>query len=165
MTDNVRPATQPDGQWLLAHPLHCLSLGLGTGLSPIAPGTVGSLLGFPLYWLLQPLPLLQQWAVLGACFVLGIVACDFTGRALGVSDHAAIVWDEVVAMAAVLLTLPASWSWGVAGFALFRLLDIWKPFPIGWVDHHVGGGLGVMLDDAVAALVAVALLQGVQYVW
>lgn len=155
----------PHWRMLLAHPLHCLSLGFGTGLSRYAPGTVGSLLGFPLYWGMQSLPHLQQWALLWGLFALGIWACHFTGKALGVSDHAAIVWDEVVAMAAVLITVPTGWGWAVASFALFRGLDIVKPFPIGWVDRHVAGGLGVMLDDAMAAAVAILLLQLAQQVF
>lgn len=155
---------QPSWRLLCAHPLHCLSFGLGTGLSPKAPGTVGTLLGFPLYWLLMTLPLAQQWLGIVLLFLLGIWCCEVTGRALGVSDHGAIVWDEVVAMAAVLITVPLSWGWWLAAFACFRLFDIWKPFPIRWVDQHVKGGTGVMLDDALAALLAVLVLQLAQRV-
>lgn len=156
---NQRQPTLPSWGLLWSHPLHCLSFGLGTGLSPKAPGTVGTLLGFPLYWLLLSLSLAQQWLVLSILFLLGIWCCEFTGRALGVSDHGAIVWDEVVAMAAVLLTVPTNVYWGVAAFVLFRLFDIWKPFPIGWVDRRVKGGFGVMLDDVLAAVMAIVLLQ------
>lgn len=154
--------TLPSWRMLWSHPLHCLSFGLGTGLSPKAPGTVGTLLGFPLYWLLMGLPLSQQWFALIILFLLGIWCCEFTGQALGVSDHGAIVWDEIVAMAAVLVTIPMAWGWGVAAFATFRLFDIWKPFPIGWIDRRVKGGLGVMLDDALAALMAILVLQLLQ---
>lgn len=150
---------QPSWALLFSHPLHCLSFGLGTGLSPKAPGTVGTLLGFPLYWLLMHLPLTQQWLSLAVLFLLGIWCCEVTGRALGVSDHGAIVWDEVVAMAAVLVTVPFTWAWGLAAFASFRLFDIWKPFPIGWVDQRVKGGFGVMLDDVLAAAMAIMVLQ------
>lgn len=150
---------QPSWKLLFSHPLHCLSFGLGTGLSPKAPGTIGTLLGFPLYWLLTGLPLSQQWLVLVGLFLFGIWCCEFTGRALGVSDHGAIVWDEVVAMAAVLISVPLTVFWGLAAFACFRFFDIWKPFPISWVDHHVKGGLGVMLDDALAASMAILVLQ------
>ncbi|WP_368667929.1 phosphatidylglycerophosphatase A [Methylophilus sp. 13] len=152
----------PSWRLLWSHPLHCLSLGLGTGLSPKAPGTVGTLLGFPLYWLLMHLPLTQQWLALAALFLLGVWCCAFTGRALGVSDHGAIVWDEVVAMAAVLVTVPSGLGWGATAFALFRLFDIWKPFPISWVDQRVKGGLGVMLDDVLAAFMAIVVLQWLQ---
>jgi len=162
LVNDGQQTVQPSWKLLFSHPLHCLSFGLGTGLSPKAPGTVGSLLGFPLYWALMGLPLNQQWLSLAVLFLLGIWCCEFTGRALGVSDHGAIVWDEVVAMAAVLITVPLSISWALAAFASFRLFDIWKPFPISWADRHVKGGLGVMVDDVLAAVMAMLLLQIVQ---
>jgi phosphatidylglycerophosphatase A len=162
LVNNNQRTLQPSWRLLCSHPLHCLSFGLGTGLSPKAPGTVGTLLGFPLYWLLTGLPLSQQWLVLAALFLFGIWCCEFTGRALGVSDHGAIVWDEVVAMAAVLMTVPQTLIWGFAAFASFRLFDIWKPFPISWADRHVKGGFGVMLDDALAAALAVFVLHLMQ---
>lgn len=162
LANQSRQSQSPSWRLLFSHPLHCLSFGLGTGLSPKAPGTVGTLLGFPLYWLLMSLPLAQQWLSLGVLFVLGIWCCEVTGRALGVSDHGAIVWDEVIAMAAVLVTVPLTLAWGLAAFASFRLFDIWKPFPIGWVDQRVKGGLGVMLDDVLAAIMAIVLLQAAQ---
>lgn len=155
-------ARRPATALLWAHPLHCLSLGLGTGLSPKAPGTVGTLLGYPLYLALQPLPLIQQWGWLLACFILGVSACGYTGRVLGVGDHPAIVWDEIVAMAAVLTVVPVHAGWWLLAFLLFRLFDIWKPFPISWVDARVKGGLGVMLDDALAAGMAIVILWCVQ---
>lgn len=159
MPDYRSPSAEPDATLLLSHPLHFLSLGMGTGLFPKAPGTIGSLLGFPLCWLLIELTPWQQCLVVGLLFVFGIWCCEFTGRALGVSDHRAIVWDEVVAMAAVLMTVPWDWRWGVLAFALFRLFDIWKPFPISWADKHIKGGLGVMLDDALAAGMSILVLQ------
>lgn len=150
----------PDWALALSHPLHFLSLGLGTGLSPRMPGTVGTLLGFPLFWCLSGLPWAQQWLVLLLLFALGIWCCGFTGRALGVSDHGAIVWDEIIAMAWVLTVTPSGWGWGVTAFVLFRLFDILKPFPIGWVDARVKGGLGVMLDDVLAACMAMGPIVG-----
>lgn len=105
------------------------------------------------------LPVWQQHASLLVLFVLGIWCCDVTGKALGVSDHGAIVWDEVVAMTWVLVSVPVGLYWGLAAFGLFRLFDIWKPFPIAWVDARVKGGLGVMLDDVLAAAMAIAVLQ------
>jgi phosphatidylglycerophosphatase A len=162
LANDRQPPQLPSWHLLFSHPLHCLSFGLGTGLSPKAPGTVGTLLGFPLYWLLMNLPLAQQWISLGVLFLLGVWCCEVTGRALGVSDHGAIVWDEVVAMAAVLITVPFTLGWGLAAFASFRLFDIWKPFPIGWVDQRVKGGFGVMLDDVLAAIMAILVLQVAQ---
>lgn len=152
----------PDLAMLLSHPLHFLSLGLGTGLFPKAPGTAGTLLGFPLFWMIMYLPLWQQWLALIVMFLFGIWCCAFTGKALGVSDHGAIVWDEIVAMAAILVTVPMTCIWWLAAFVSFRLFDIWKPFPISWADRHVGGGLGVMLDDGLAAAMAILVLQFIQ---
>lgn len=154
---------EPDLAMLFSHPLHFLSLGLGTGLFPKAPGTAGTVLGFPLFWFLMSLPFWQQWLAISLLFLIGVWCSAFTGRALGVNDHGAIVWDEIVAMAAVLMTVPFTWGWGVAAFILFRLLDIWKPFPISWADRYVKGGLGVMLDDALAAAVAIIVLQLIQW--
>jgi phosphatidylglycerophosphatase A len=159
---NHHSRIDPDVTLLFSHPLHFLSLGLGTGLFPKAPGTAGTLLGFPLFWAIIYLPLVQQWLALILLFVLGIWCCAFTGRALGVSDHGAIVWDEIVAMAAILVTVPMTWIWWVAAFVLFRLFDIWKPFPISWADKHIGGGFGVMLDDGLAAAMAILVLQLMQ---
>lgn len=144
---------------VFSHPLHCLSLGFGSGLSPKAPGTVGTLLGFPLFFAMASLPALIQSSLLIGLFVLGVVCCTKTGKALGVSDHGAIVWDEIVAMAWVLTTIPITFGWFVLAFVLFRLFDIAKPFPISWCDQHVHGGFGVMLDDVVAAGMAIACLQ------
>lgn len=153
---------QPDFKFLLSHPAHLLSFGLGTGLSPKAPGTVGTLLGYVLYALLLPLPDWAQWSMLLLAFVIGIWACETTGRALGVADYGGIVWDEVVAFAAVLYFVPVHWFWWLLAFGLFRLFDIIKPFPIRQVDASVKGGFGVMLDDVLAAGYSILVLIAVQ---
>jgi phosphatidylglycerophosphatase A len=140
-------------------PHHWLAYGLGTGLWPKAPGTWGTLLAVPLYPLLSSLPLPAYLALLVILFALGVWACTRVGRELGVQDHGAIVWDEVVGYLVSMTALPADWPWLLAGFALFRLFDILKPWPIGWLDRRVPGGLGVMLDDLVAGLMALALLH------
>lgn len=147
-------------QLLFEHPAHFLGLGLGTGLSPKAPGTVGTLVGFPLFLLIQPYSLAIQWLMLGGLFLLGIYLCELTGKAIGVSDHGGIVWDEIVAMMLVLTIVPMTWGWWVLAFLLFRLFDIWKPFPIRQCDAQVKGGLGVMLDDLLAAVYAMLCLKG-----
>ena len=146
-----RPAVPltPDWRFLIAHPAHFLALGFGSGLSPKAPGTVGTLVGFPLFWLLQASPMYWAWVVV--FLLVGIWACEVTGRALGVHDHGGMVWDEVAAFLMVLPFAPASLFGFVLAFALFRLFDIWKPFPIAWFDARVPGGFGVMLDDVLAA--------------
>lgn len=143
----------------LRDPVHCLSLGLGLGALPWAPGTFGTLLGVPLYLLLQDLPL---WAYLCAVlllFALGAFVSQRTARMLGQHDHAAIVIDEAVGFLIAMTAAPSGWAWIAAGFLLFRLFDIWKPWPIRWADRRVHGGLGIMLDDALAGAYALVVLQ------
>lgn len=150
----------PDWRFLCAHPAHFLALGGGAGLLPWAPGTWGTLLGLPLYFFLAWLPQPLYWAVAVLAVLAGVWICDITGRALGVHDHGAIVWDEIAAFLLILPFAPAT-GWGYAlAFGLFRVFDIWKPFPADWLDAHVKGGLGVMLDDVAAAGYAIAVLAG-----
>ena len=136
-----------------------MSLGFGSGLSPKAPGTFGSLAALPLWYLLQYLPPSSYILVVVAAFVLGIYLCGETARALGVHDHGGIVWDEFVGLWIALFLLPQGWYWVVAGFALFRLFDIWKPWPIRVLDAKVHGGLGIMVDDVLAGFYAFVVLQ------
>jgi len=142
----------PSWRFVLRHPAHVLAFGFGAGLAPAAPGTVATLLAFPLFWLLQPLlPPAGFLLLLAALFAAGIWACDKTGRALGVADHGGMVWDEVVAFMLVLFFTPDSWYWQAFAFLLFRLFDIFKPQPIRYYDRTFKSGFGVMLDDLVAA--------------
>ncbi|MFN4063875.1 phosphatidylglycerophosphatase A family protein [Parazoarcus communis] len=153
---------RPTFRLMLSHPAHLISLGFGSGLSPKAPGTAGSLLAWLLYPLIRtPLSEIAFLIMLGAFFLAGILAAERTGRTLGVSDHGAIVWDEMVAVWLVLLFTPATLLWQACAIALFRLFDITKPQPIRWADSRVKGGFGVMLDDLLAAgytLLALAIL-------
>lgn len=159
------PDTRPTARLLLSHPAHFISLGFGSGLSPRAPGTAGTLLAWLLYPLIRtPLSETVFLGLLVALFVAGIVAAERTGRALGVSDHGAIVWDEMVAMWLVLAFTPPTLLWQAVAVALFRLFDITKPPPIRWADSQVKGGFGVMLDDILAAaytLLALAVLVSI----
>lgn len=153
--------TSPDRGFLFAHPAHFIALGFGAGLAPRAPGTLGTLVALPLHFLIADLPTPAYWGLLLLGGLLGVWACGRTGRALGVPDHGGIVWDEISAFLLVLHFAPQTW-WGYAlAFALFRLFDIWKPFPIGWLDARVKGGLGVMLDDVLAAGFTIVCLMGV----
>ncbi len=135
-----------------------LAFGFGTGLSPKAPGTVGTLVALPLFWLARDLPLAAHLGVATAGFVAGIALCEYASRKLGVHDFGGIVWDEIVAMYLTLLAAPFSVAGWAAAFVLFRVFDIVKPWPIRDLDHRLGGGLGIMLDDLVAALYAAVLL-------
>ena len=143
----------------LKNPVHLLALGLGAGFTPKLPGTAGTLVGVCLYLLLPELPLVHYTGLLAVLFVPGIWICGRTARDLGVHDHPAIVYDEIVGYLVTMTLAPPGWWWTVAGFLLFRLFDIWKPWPIRWVDRRVKGGLGVMLDDVVAGLFALVALQ------
>jgi phosphatidylglycerophosphatase A len=138
---------------------HLLAFGFGAGCSPKAPGTMGTLLAVGLYLPLSRLPLAAYLAVLAVVIVVGIGLCGRASRDLGVHDHPGIVWDEIAGFLLTMVAVPPDWSWILAGFLLFRLFDIWKPWPIGWLDRRVGGGLGIMLDDLVAGLFAAVCLQ------
>ena len=134
------------------HPAHIIALGAGAGLVPAAPGTAGTLLAFPLCWLLAAYATPGiALAAIGGAFALGIWACGATGRALGAADHGSMVWDEVVAFALVLVFTPAGWMWQVGAFVLFRFFDIVKPPPIRYFDRRLKSGFGVMFDDLLAA--------------
>jgi len=141
-------------------PHHWLAYGLGSGLLPGAPGTFGTLAAIPLYLLLRPLPLTWYVAVLLLIFVpLGIWACGKTAREMHAHDPSAIVWDEVLGFLLTMTALPPAWPWILAGFALFRVFDILKPWPIRVLDQKVTGGLGIMLDDLFAGAIAWMILQ------
>lgn len=145
---------------LMSHPAGWIATAFGAGLSPKAPGTAGSLVALlPWWFLLRDLSPGIYLAVLIAGFVLGVWACEVSDRRLGMHDQGALVWDEVIGMWITLFAAPAQWWWMVIGFALFRLFDIWKPWPVSWADRRVHGGLGVMLDDVVASLYALVVLQ------
>lgn len=147
----------PNSIW--RNPVHLLAFGLGSGAMPFAPGTFGTLLAIPLFLLMQPLPLWLYLLITLMLALLGIWLCGRTARELGVHDHSGIVWDEIVGYLITMIAVPAQWPWVLAGFLLFRLFDILKPWPIGWADRRVQGGLGIMLDDVLAALYALLILQ------
>ena len=143
----------------MGNPIHLLAFGFGAGCSPKAPGTMGTLLAVGLYLPLSHLPLWAYGLVLLLVTVAGIGLCGRAARDLGVHDHPGIVWDEIAGFLLTMFAAPAGWLWIVIGFVLFRFFDIWKPWPIRWLDRHVGGGFGIMLDDLVAGLLAAICLQ------
>jgi len=143
---------RPTLKLMLSHPAHFISLGFGSGLSPWAPGTAGTLLGWALYPLLRtPLSEFVFLALLASLFIAGVLAAERTGRALGVADHGGIVWDEMVAIWLVLAFTPATLAWQATAVPLFRFFDIVKPPPVRWADRSFKGGFGVMFDDVIAA--------------
>ncbi|MEO8849767.1 MAG: phosphatidylglycerophosphatase A [Casimicrobiaceae bacterium] len=158
-------ARRPTLRFLLAHPAHFIALGFGAGLSPWAPGTAGTLLALPIAWALDAQAGDVAFAVvITALFIVGTWASAITGRDIGASDHGAIVIDEIAAFLLVLFfTGTDPLSQGLA-FVLFRFFDIVKPPPIGYIDATIKGGIGVMLDDVLAAaytLLVLAILQRV----
>ena len=144
---------------VLTSPVHFLAFGLGSGLAPKAPGTFGTLAAVPFYWLLAMLPLWAYGLAVVMAAIAGVWICGESSRRLGVHDHGGIVWDEFVGLWITLFATPQGWLWLIVGFALFRLFDIWKPWPIRMADRQVSGGFGIMLDDILAGLYALASLQ------
>jgi phosphatidylglycerophosphatase A len=143
---------------VMKDPVHILAFGFGTGLSPVAPGTFGSLPGILLFWLTMDFGLYVQLGVALGITVAGIWICGESARRIGVHDHGGIVWDEIVGMYVTLLAAPVSVPGWVLAFVFFRFMDIVKPWPIRELDHRIGGGVGIMLDDLAAALYAAILL-------
>ena len=144
---------------LLATPAGWIACGLGSGLAPVAQGSFGSLAAILPWLLLRGLSLPLNLLAIALGFALGVWACGMAGRALGVDDHRALVWDEFVGQwIALLPALAAPWWAVAAGFVLFRLFDVWKPWPIRWLDRHLKSGMGVMVDDVVAGVFAALAL-------
>ena len=148
----------------LKDPVHFLALGFGSGLAPRAPGTFGTLAAIPVYLLIVRFELAWYLFVVGLISIAGIYICDYTSRKLNVHDHPGIVIDEFAGFMITMIAVPVSWQWVVAGFIVFRIFDIIKPWPISWLDKHVHGGLGIMLDDIVAGLFGFLCLQLVLHV-
>lgn len=150
---------RPGFAFAYAHPAHFIALGFGAGVSRFAPGTAGTLVAFPLWWLLRPAygPV-ETFAIVALLFAVGIWACDLTGRHLGVADHGAMCWDEVVAFLGMLALLPDEPWWQIAAFLLFRFFDVVKPPPIRNIERRLKGGFGVMFDDVLAAGYAMVVL-------
>lgn len=143
----------------LRHPAVLLACGLGAGLAPRAPGTAGTLLGVALWFPLAQAPLAVYLAVLALALAASVPICAQAARRLGAADHPGIVLDEIVGYLVAMIAVPVTWQATVGGFVLFRLFDIWKPWPVCLVDRHVKGGLGVVLDDVLAGLYALLCLQ------
>jgi phosphatidylglycerophosphatase A len=148
---------------LLLNPAHCLSLGFGSGLSPKMPGTMGTVIAVGLYLLLPEMDWKIYLGIILVSFIVGIFLCDYTAKALNVHDHPGIVWDEIVGYFITMFMVPKSWLWILIGFVLFRLFDICKPWPISVADKRLKGGLGIILDDVIAGLFALIIIQIILY--
>ena len=156
---------RPPAHFAFSHPAHVIALGFGAGLAPVAPGTIGTVLGWAIGWVLGQY---HAGAVLLAAvlfFLAGLWACEITGRHLGAEDHGAMVWDEVVAFLLIIAIIPAELAWQLAAFVLFRFFDILKPAPIRHFERRYGGGFGVMFDDLVAAGYTLLVLAALKKVF
>ena len=157
-TGTSERARKPTWREVFSDPVHLLAFGFGAGLSPVGPGTVGSLWGVALAVATPSLGLAWEVGIALLLCVTGVWICGASARRLGVHDSGGIVWDEIAGAYLVFLPLPRTWPWLAAGFVAFRILDIAKPWPIRELDHRLRGGTGIMLDDVVAGLIAAAVL-------
>jgi len=146
-------------QIVLKNPIHILSFGFGAGLSPIAPGTMGTLIAIPIFLVLVTFSPILYLLFVTILFLIGCWSSGITAKALGVHDHPGIVIDEIVGYLITMLFVPVTWYWVILGFLFFRLFDIWKPWPVSIADKKLKGGLGVMLDDVLAALYSLLSLH------
>lgn len=155
----------PSLRFLFEHPAHLIACGFGSGLSPFAPGTAGTLFAWASFLALRPWMTDNELLVFFLLsFIAGIFAVNRTGADLGVTDHGSIVWDEIVPFWLVLLFCPAGWLWQGVAFLVFRVFDIIKPQPARYFDEQVKNGFGVMMDDLFAALYTVLLLAVIRFV-
>lgn len=143
----------------LKHPVHLMAFGFGSGCVPRIPGTVGTVIGIPIYLLIVDFPWFIYLSITMILFVAGIWICGITSRHLNVHDHQGIVWDEIVGFLIAMMAVPPDWRFILIAFMLFRLFDICKPCPIKWIDQKVTGGIGIMLDDVLAGIYTVFILQ------
>ncbi|KTD04925.1 phosphatidylglycerophosphatase A [Legionella feeleii] len=140
-------------------PTYFIAFGFGSGLMPVAPGTWGTLAAIPVYLLLAGQPLIIYLLMTILAFLLGVWVSDKVSQEMGVHDYSGIVWDEIVGYLLTMTMAPVGWGWMIIGFFLFRIFDIWKPQPIRSIDKQVHGGIGIMLDDVLAAIPAWLLMQ------
>ena len=158
---------KPEGlnRVVLTDPVHFLAFGFGTGLMPVAPGTWASLFTAIVFWFLPDIPMTVYLGAVGVLFLLGIWVCGVSSRRLKVHDFQGITFDEVVGMLATLSVVGHDPIWIIVAFFFFRVADVWKPWPIRDVDHSLAGGLGIMLDDLLAAVYAALATFLMQYLF
>ncbi|GHU25617.1 phosphatidylglycerophosphatase A [Betaproteobacteria bacterium] len=164
ITKLTKASKAPPLRFLFSHPAHLVACGFGSGLSPVAPGTAGTLFAWATYSLLRGgMTDIELLIFLAICYVAGIFAARRTGNDLGAVDHGSIVWDEIVPFWLVLFVCPPGWLWQMAAFLAFRFFDIVKPQPARFFDERVKNGFGVMADDLVAAIYTVLALMALRY--
>ena len=159
----VKNQDTPPCRGIMRDPVHFLAFGFGSGCSPWAPGTFGTVVAIPIYLLLNTTPLWLYLSVTLIMLLAGIWLCDKTTRKLGVHDHKGIVWDEIVGYLITMIAAPKGWLWVIIGFVLFRLFDILKPWPISVADKQIKGGFGIMIDDVLAGIAAFVILHIIAY--
>ena len=149
---------------VLTHPLGWIASGFGVGLAPFAAGTIGSAAALlPWFFWLRPQSPVIYLGVVAIAFVIGVIAAQWVIDKTRIEDPSVVVWDEFIGQWLALFLAPAGWLWMLGGFALFRLFDIWKPWPVSWADQKLHGGFGAMFDDALAGLYALLVLQAIHY--
>ncbi len=150
---------------IFQHPIHFIAFGFGSGLLPKGPGTWGTIAAIPIYLLIAQLPVWLYVLVTLLCILFAIYSCEVTAKDLGVHDYPGIVIDEIVGFLLTMTAMPKTGLSIATGFVLFRLFDIWKPWPIRWIDKQVQGGFGIVLDDLLAAVFAWVVFQVLVYGW
>ncbi len=161
--------TKPTSLLSMRNPWHLCATGFGSGLSPVVPGTMGTLVSIPFYLLLVQLPVSMYVGVVLLACIIGVKICQVTSDDMRVHDHGSIVWDEFAGFWITMLVVPLchlptlDWHWIVSGFVLFRFFDMLKPWPISWLDKKVSGGFGIMIDDIVAGIIAALVLYVIGY--
>ncbi|MDF3054414.1 MAG: phosphatidylglycerophosphatase [Gammaproteobacteria bacterium] len=141
------------------NPIHFIAFGFGSGTLPKMPGTWGTIVAIPIYLLMSHLSLSAYIALTTLLILISFVICHITARDIGVHDHPGIVLDEIVGYLLTMILVPTGWFWVITGFIFFRIFDIWKPFPIRWVDSKIKGGVGIVVDDLLAGVYAWIVLQ------
>lgn len=155
----------PVPQHFLRQPVHFFAFGFGAGCVPKAPGTAGTLVGVFIYLLIAyiELPWPAYLAIITVLSLIGIWLCGITAKNLGIHDHKGIVWDEIAGFLIAMTAIPLDWQFILLGFFLFRLFDIYKPWPINYLDNTVPGGTGIMADDVFAGIYTCLILHIILY--
>lgn len=155
------PPPVPSSLW--TNPLHFIAFGFGSGALPVAPGTFGTLIAIPFYLAVAPLSMTLYMAFLLLTITMSVLICDRVSKDTQTQDHQGMCLDEIIGFFVTMTGVPAQSTWIIAGFLLFRLFDIWKPWPINWIDKNIHGGFGMILDDILAGIAACALLHIIHY--